>query len=341
MTQASKYSGRLLELDVLRGFAALSVMCFHYTVHYAELYSPQQPALFNFPYGVYGVDLFFTISGFVIFMTLEKTKRPLDFIVSRFSRLYPAFWVAVFITYTIVRIFHLPGREVSHKEALMNLFMYHFWLNFDFVDGVYWTLSTELAFYFVMFLLFVTKKLKHIEIFGLALLITMVWNDRFLWIMHAPTPQWIVATRLLVYGHFFFAGILFYNLKTKGNTWYRYAALALCLLVQYMLNTDINASILGLLFFLIFYFFITGKLTWIVNKPMIYLGTISYSFYLIHQNIGYVIIRYLYGIHANAFVRFFVPACCAVALATAITYGVEKPAMNFIRTTYKNWKQAK
>ena len=79
---------RINELDALRGIAAFMVLLFHYTSRYGSLYSQEQ--LFSVPWGQYGVQLFFITSGFVIYLTLEKTRKPMDFIVSRFSRLYPA-----------------------------------------------------------------------------------------------------------------------------------------------------------------------------------------------------------------------------------------------------------
>src|SRR5262245_3655062 len=77
---------RFEELDVLRGVAAMAVVIFHYSGH-ATRYLTGFP--FHFKLGEHGVQLFFAISGFVIFMTLENTQRLRDFVVSRFSRLYP------------------------------------------------------------------------------------------------------------------------------------------------------------------------------------------------------------------------------------------------------------
>src|SRR5689334_5092656 len=98
-------SKRLLELDALRGIAVLGVMFFHYTTLYMSAYDPT-PTLFDFCFGQHGIHLFFIISGFVIYMTLEKSS-PMDFIVSRFSRLYPAYWAGILLTSLAINAFTL------------------------------------------------------------------------------------------------------------------------------------------------------------------------------------------------------------------------------------------
>jgi len=336
-----KYAHRLLELDVLRGLAALMVLCFHSTTDYTNLYSPNFPPLFKFPFGRYGVDLFFMISGFVILMTLEKTKRPLDFIVSRFSRLYPCYWAAIILTFCVVNLSHLPLFGSTLKEALINLTMFQSWLGVHNVDDVYWTLTVELSFYSTLFLFFLTGKLKYIEIGGLVWIIVMVWYNKFSLLFHIHMPWLILQSGLLHFGHLFLAGILFYNLKTKGHAWYRHVGLILCFVVQYIFRTDLGEPLLVGLFFVVFYLFIYGKMTWCINRPLLYLGSISYSLYLTHRNIGYVMIRYLYSIHANAFIRFMVPMLCAILIASVISYCVEKPALEYIRQKYLDWRQKK
>jgi peptidoglycan/LPS O-acetylase OafA/YrhL len=102
-------------------------------------------------HGHYGVNLFFIVSGYVIFMTLHRTREPMDFVVSRFSRLYPAYWVAVGLTFAVTALLGLPGKEVSFGQALGNLLMFHGLLGVPDVDNVYWTLQVELLFYAGMF----------------------------------------------------------------------------------------------------------------------------------------------------------------------------------------------
>ena len=79
----------MLELDALRGLSAISVLLFHYTTLYVIVFPLEGVPPFYFPWIPYRLQLFSLISGFVILLVLEKTEKPLDFAVARFSRLYP------------------------------------------------------------------------------------------------------------------------------------------------------------------------------------------------------------------------------------------------------------
>src|SRR5262249_50776621 len=126
--------------------------------------------------GFFGVHLFFVISGFVIVLTLKKTSHISHFIRKRFFRLYPAYWVALVITFVLVRFFPLPDRVRSFHELLVNFTMIQHWLDVKHIDGVYWTLSLELAFYVWMAAIFGLRlgsehKLKYILIGWMLLIV--------------------------------------------------------------------------------------------------------------------------------------------------------------------------
>ena len=106
---APKKNLRLLELDALRGLAALAVVLFHYTVYYGKTVDHADNPWFRFSYGHYGVMLFFMISGFVILMTLDRTKTVWDFAVARFCRLYPVYWAAMLFDFHAPVFFPIPG----------------------------------------------------------------------------------------------------------------------------------------------------------------------------------------------------------------------------------------
>ena len=90
---------RYRELDALRGLAAMLVVLFHYSWGRPE-------NRFEFSVGNTGVDLFFIISGFVIFMSLEKAENLRQFVGNRFARLYPAYWVCVILTYILMQLYY-------------------------------------------------------------------------------------------------------------------------------------------------------------------------------------------------------------------------------------------
>jgi peptidoglycan/LPS O-acetylase OafA/YrhL len=71
------------------------------------------------------------------------------------------------------------------------------------------------------------------------------------------------------------------------------------------------------------------------SKYLVFLGSISYALYLIHQNIGYIIINKMYGLGSNSHIAVFIAFLCSVILAAILTYKVEKPMIDVLRTFYK------
>ena len=147
-------SSRILELDALRGLAAVAVVLFHYTTRYDELFGHSQSLELAVAWGHYGVDLFFMLSGFVILLSLERTANAGRFAWGRFSRLYPTYWAAAIVTFAVVSMVGLAGQEVSLADALLNLTMVQSLLGAEHIDGAYWSLQAELIFYANMLLLY-------------------------------------------------------------------------------------------------------------------------------------------------------------------------------------------
>lgn len=331
---ANSPSHRLLELDILRGLAAAAVVLFHYTSQFDELYGHAASMSLRFPHGHYGVHLFFVISGFVILMTLQRSKFAADFLVSRFSRLFPAYWAAILVTFTVVSLFPLPGYNVRLRHLLVNLSMCQHWLGVPSVDGVYWTLAVELKFYVLMFALYLTGLLRRIEWVAVAWLGVVLANLALKQLGGPTVPGPVRAALIMNYAHLFIAGTMFYRLKTDGNAWHRHLIVAICLGMQLLTSGWLPGMIiLGV--FSVFYLLVWDRLSWIVCKPLVFLGTISYSVYLLHQNIGYVILHGLRDITGSPIVLLGVPCLATVALATALTFGIERPASELIRQAYK------
>ena len=186
-------------------------MLFHYTV-IIERYVPNFHVKYSFTYGYFGVELFFIISGFVIFMSIQRSQTGLDFVVSRFSRLYPTFWVCLSLTFIIGLASPLTSQNYTVLQYLSNLTMLQEYIKQPNIDGVYWSLTYELGFYFVMLTIFQLKQLKHIEKFCLLWTVTpLIFHYYYPYIPH-PLHYLFLINK---YSHLFAVGICFFIIKTN------------------------------------------------------------------------------------------------------------------------------
>ncbi|MFN8348217.1 MAG: acyltransferase [Spirosomataceae bacterium] len=332
---------RLATLDTFRGIAALAVVLFHLMLHQAE-------APFQLGWGATGVDLFFIISGFVIFLTLNKTTSALDFVMARFSRLYPVYWTAV----TLTAVFMVVGSwlgysQLSWGEYLANMTMFQHYFNVRDLDGSYWTLIVEMLFYGLMLLAFVSKQLDRLEWYGLGLVIGQLLVHSWLRVS-APSVYNTVQTIFPLINHFqlFWAGILFYKMYTQGYDKWRVAGVVSAYAVTLFLYDKTGRSSLflsfseyvvtGIVYFTLFFLFISRRLEWINNRVTVYLGTISYSLYVIHHYFMVGVITILRDKFGWSFIAAGVIALTsAFILATLITYFIEKPSLYYLRIWYK------
>jgi len=320
---------RYREIDVFRGIAIFSVLLFHYTTRYNQLYGYDRMP-FSFPYGHLGVQFFYIISGYVIYMSVININTWTDFIIKRFSRLYPAYWASIGLTFVMVYLFTLPGRQTSFHDALINFTMLQDWIDgVESVDGAYWTLSRFVSFYFIIFLIHLMKlKQRIVEVCLFWLL--LVFISKFAELKGINLSGKISLLLLLKEGGFFIIGIMFYMIKKYGNNHSFCLVVAICLLSIFMVNGKI-LFISAMLFTLIFILFVRGSLEFINNRILIWLGGVSYSLYLVHQNIGYIVINILKPMNLNFFLLILVPTIISLSIATIVTYYIERPALSFIR----------
>lgn len=325
---------RLPELDALRGLAALAVLAFHYTTFYGQQIGHAGPLPLGFPAGNYGVHLFFLVSGFVIFMTLERTGSAMDFVVSRFSRLFPAYWAALALTAAFVYTIGMPDQRLPLRELALNPTMIQQFLGAEHLDGSYWTLQVELFFYAQMLLWYMLGALRRIRwIIGGWLLLAVAYGVGVHRHLHF---SWALRELLIVRHIPFFAlGILFYQVHRRG-AWRGHdalmiglclAAIALALPPVFVLAAAACCAIFAL--------FLAGMLRWLATPAFTALGTMSYSIYLLHQAIGYAIIHRLEARGIPALAAVLAATVFVLTLAAALTWGVERPAMRAIRGAWR------
>ncbi len=324
------------EIDCIRGICAILLLLHHYTKYIYDKNQWQDWCYVINEYGRYGVHFFFVISGFLIFMTLDKAKHPKDFIISRFSRLYPGYWVCILLTTLVVNSSpYYAFHTITLNQFLINLTMLQHWFLIEDIDGVYWTLAVELCFYLLIFLVFITKQQRHIERIGIIWMGIMLLNyySAGLQILHSDQQPSNLNfyLPLLKNGTLFFGGILFYQLKKDPSQKRKYVLLLLTLVVHFIINKTEETMVIIFVYFIL-YLFLIDKLRFMRGKVSYFIGIISYSLYLLHQYIGYEVINFLndHGI-TNIFLEILITGFLILILSTIVAFGVERPAMKFIR----------
>lgn len=327
--------GRLTELDALRGIGALCVLTFHYSTRFHELFPQASHVPFSFPGGNYRVLLFFTISGFAIFFTLDRIRTVADFVVNRFARLYPAYLVAMLLTLSIEYVAHATQLLIGPVDILANITMLQGFAFIPEVDGAYWTLTVEIAFYFCMIAIWKFAGIRRLEpILALWLAVRSVywfWPDM---------PERIVMLLVLRYTPFFVIGMLAYRIWSGQRTMRQQMPYAGMALLSIATIETWDVTIVGCVLIAAFVALIHGHLRFLSLRPLVWLGGISYSFYLIHQHVGFVVMLEFAKAGYSPWIGFAAAFLVALTLGTAINRAVERPAGEAIIAWWKRRREA-
>lgn len=215
--------------------------------------------------------------------------------------------------------------DLTWKDILMNFTMFQQFFNLRHVDGAYWSLLPELLFYGLMAFLMKIKKVRSYYLYNAILLIVGM--------THLVLPLPIIGKVLSIhYILLFMIGIAFYRIYNQINTRWDYAFI----IINYVVGTKLyfNAQyhhfitnlfsyvVFGLIIFL-YYLFVKGYFAFLAKfRVFIFFGNISYALYLIHQNIGYIIISEIQDFTGRNF-AIFIALSISVITACLITFQVE------------------
>ncbi|HMG81714.1 MAG TPA: acyltransferase [Ferruginibacter sp.] len=356
-------NNRINTLDSFRFLAIAMVVLFHYYSGWAT------PAHSLYPYGMkydffrhgdLGVQFFFIISGFVISYTLTITDSITEFWKKRFMRLFPPMLICTLVT-LLFCIFFDSNNLFPNSHEVINFFCSLTFISPSLLDSIlhrssslhytslsYWSLWPEIQFYFIASLLYYYKPDKFVQNFSItAILLYFLFlfygNIQGLTILHVtktafpvPAIEFIVNEfNISFYGLWFLIGVLFFKLYFREGDKYTIITLfiAAALLLKYS-SYDLTIRSIYLLLFVVFWIFVyfPGLLRWL-NYPFITnIGLASYTLYLIHQEIGLILIN-KYAASWGRF-DFLLPLLIItvfVLLSVASYRFVEKPINKFLK----------
>lgn len=292
---------RVIGLDLLRVFAAFGIMMYHFFFigPLQGFYSMDTFIQYAY-FGEFGVDLFFILSGYSIFLSIKNKERK-DFILSRIKRIYPAFFLCA--TFTLLCGFIMPDTSIAD---LVYRYLFNFTFLQDFLDiaplsSVYWTLMVEVKFYILIYFFAFTdwwRKDYH-TIISLWLMIAIV--NTFL--VHNILLEKMLLTQ---YAGHFVMGMLIFSINSHEKSKMHSLEFVLCSILIWNNCASYSSWIqslyeIGMTEFRMFLFvmvIISGFFTLTnmegryysggyLSKCITYMSSCSYIFYLIHADLGY------------------------------------------------------
>ena len=329
---------RLRGLDALRGLAALSVVLFHYTTAYEIHFGPYPSRPFFFvPNGHFGVELFFCISGFVILGTIERTAGLQRFAIARFARIYPAYVVCALISLSTLYLAHFNRPPWTPESILLHATMLTGLVGADSIDPSYWTLSYEVIFYAGAATVWsLLGGVRRLELPCLLWLACSYIGHVVAWV---PRHHRLMVLLGVPYANLFVVGMMLYYLHKGSRTVLARPTLCAALLMSlfppefnggHMPQPAYMAMILA--FAAAIWFVAKSDGRFLDIRPLVFLGEISYSLYLIHQMVGLALIRVFLRLGLPTDAAIFAAIAFVICLAFGLRVGVEKPAEQWIKS---------
>jgi peptidoglycan/LPS O-acetylase OafA/YrhL len=365
-------------LTSLRAFAAIWVACVHITMGGNDSYLPEFSdkvdwgafdRLIN--YGLYAVDIFFILSGFIISYAYSASMRKnmsfqtlKNFYVSRFARLYPLTFVVTCLLFaTYLTGTWTPEWEINSSKFLCSIFFLNI---FDFVscqiNPPAWSISAEFFAYlsFPLIMLLLPGK-KGALTYVLSIIVLSLLYGTVQELYTYLTPENVYWQHSNAFALFrvllgFLIGCVLYALyktnyeesDTRQARRNEKAFWAVILSLLVLLTVLPSALLVYPLFPWLIYTLACagGVVKKFFSLPFIvYLGKISFSIYIVHIPVSEIFRAFLHDTYAALdpatdqilIWGHFVVILSAVIGVAAIGYHmVEDPARRYIKSRLKD-----
>lgn len=220
-----RYDGRESNcLDFIRIIAAFQVMLGHEIEHLALPVGDLWGC-----FGVFfrGVPIFFVISGFLMWFSINRSRTYKEYLKKRFWRIYPELWLAVFIEiFMLILLYH----DWIIRDILLFCFsqgtIFQFWTpdclrgyGVGTPNGALWTIGVMIQFYIVVWFFYKIMKKQTLLIWVLGLTVSFAFS----YLCKYITQQWFdneIVSKLynqtfVEYFWLFYIGMLMAKFKEK------------------------------------------------------------------------------------------------------------------------------
>lgn len=346
---------KLNSIHYLRGIAALLVVAFHAKFMLNDTYSQINLGNLLFQSGEAGVDLFFIISGFIIALSTEKYQSASSFVIKRFFRIYPVFFIClIFVAimkygqYDITRLFTSLLLIQSNYSAAGPTFGYNL---------LYpaWTLTFEIYFYLV-FMISMWINQRHRVLISISFIIIpfVILQNTFINEINLngrlsfATPNGlgflkVPASPMMIE---FVYGLLAYYIYRYHKLTINFGTFITCLIIYgCSLSSGYRYGPGPVNFGMCAGLVIAASILYekkhaIRNiKPLAILGDISYSLYLVHTIVLELMIRYETSIpiysQSKGFTKLTLFIMTSIILSLFFYKYIEKPMIGLSRRFLK------
>lgn len=349
-----QHNTKIHGIQYLRGLAAFLVVL----LHSAWLIGPEWKSVLR--HANIGVDIFFIISGFIIYTVTERKSeaQPKAFIMKRIFRIYPVFIFAliVAISYT--------NAEFLSPESIRSLFLFH--MDYTTLAPTFklntvvaaWTLTYEIYFYLIfMFAFMLSHKYRgmiaSVVLISLPIILQFSFNGFFSLNINASAK---IPSNLILYAPIavlsctmvweFVVGIVFAYLwkiyskdvmSCNSSVVYVISAVLFGVFVYLTFGSmQLPQGVTGYLFpaacIFVSFLIIGNKLNFTI-RPLDFMGDISYSMYMTHAALNFMLVAHLpnwWRIIPKPYNLVFYLVLMFV-LSTIVHYAIEKPAIKLCR----------
>lgn len=349
---------KIESIQALRGVAVLAVVFCHYSQFYTFSNSKINSILSS---GIWGVDLFFIISGFVAAYSIPYHAKSLvcgfDYFVKRLIRIFPLYFLV-----TLLSCGSKPSAWLDSLKSIFFIPLGGMGDYFGYYGPIYggarvgqgWTLNYEIYFYLVLSICFIFGRFKWLTLFIILSLVLSIplfiygfpinyFNSGFFF--QNAYLSMITHPIILEFMSGVAIGLIYPFLTSKKNTF----IILICLVGMFyfilsVYETSYNHFDWWFPCLLLLYVTIQLEKIGLVFKPklLMYLGALSYSIYLLHLNIQNIFIKIFDRIPSGAngnILLFFTLSIIITVIFSNISYNlIEVRARRFLNNKWEKIK---